>query len=182
MIGYEYSDTTYGEVYFLNFEKALRFLLKACQLHDLAQVDSVRVSLSIDGADLFKDHTHVSAIIKISDYHCVHPITKKPHFVQDDGGEEKMVKMQSSEMCCILIIADARDKKEMYEEVFCEFYQWGDSIQEIGLPASDGEPALHPFSAAHTTYLKASRHLSNRGGGCKNKNFFAHFVHAPKTI
>jgi hypothetical protein len=33
MIGYQRRDTIYGEVYFLNFEKALRFLLKACQLH-----------------------------------------------------------------------------------------------------------------------------------------------------
>ena len=97
----------------MNVEKALRFLLKVCQLqlHDLAQVDSVRVSLSIDGADLFKDQTHVSSGIKISDCHGVHPITKKPLFVQDNDGEEKMVKMQSSGICCILIIADARDKK-----------------------------------------------------------------------
>jgi hypothetical protein len=180
-IGYERRETVYGEVFYLNFEKALRFLLKACQLHDLAQSNSVKVSLAIDGADLFKDRTHVSAGIKITDCHGVHPVTKKPLFVQDDNGEEKMVKMQSSEMCCILIIADARNKKEMYEEVFREFYQWGDRIRQFGLLASDSEPALHLFSVAHTTDLKASWHLSNRGGGCKNKNFFCTFCPCTKN-
>ncbi len=36
LIGYERKETKYGEVYFINFEPALRHLLKACQLHDLA--------------------------------------------------------------------------------------------------------------------------------------------------
>jgi hypothetical protein len=55
MIGYEHRDTVYGEVFFLNFEKALQFLLKSCQLHDLATRGCVKISLAIDGADLFKD-------------------------------------------------------------------------------------------------------------------------------
>jgi len=84
-------------------------------------VDSVRVSLSKDGADLFKDRTHVSAGIKISDYHCVHPNTKKPHFVQDDGGKEKMAKIPSSEIGCILLIADARKKKRCMKKYFVNF-------------------------------------------------------------
>jgi hypothetical protein len=51
----------------------------------------------------------------------VHPITKQLLFVQSDDGEEKIVRIQSSEMCCILITADARDKKELYEDVFESF-------------------------------------------------------------
>jgi len=115
--------------------------------------------------------------IKITDTRGVHPI-KQPLFVQSDDGEEKIVWIQSSEMCCILIIADARDKKELYEDVFREFYEWGNRLQVSGLPASDGEPALLPFVVTHTTDLKASWYLSNRGGGCKNKNFFCTFCQA----
>ena len=173
VIGYERRETVYGEVFFLNFDKALRHLLKATQLHDIALGDGVKVSLSIDGADLFKDRTHVSAGIKITDTRGVHPVTKQPLFVMDeDSGEERIVKIQSSEMCCILVIADARDKKELYEDVFKEFYDWGERLRTIGLPASNGNPALRPFVVTHTTDLKASWHLSNRGGGCKNKTFF----------
>jgi hypothetical protein len=175
MIGYERGVTDYGEVYYLGFEKALRFLLKACELHNLATTERVNISLSIDGADLFKDRTHVSAGIKTSDSRGVHPVTRQPLFIVDKDGEEKMVKMQSSEMCCILIIADARDKKELYHDVFKEFYEWGAKIQAVGLPASVDGPALLPFYVAHTTDLKASWYLSNRGGGCKNKNYFCTF-------
>jgi len=121
MIGYKCRNTVYGEVFFLNFEKALRLLLKSCQLHDIATRDHVKISFAIDGADLFKDRTHVLAGIKITDTWGVHPITKQPLFVQSDDGEEKIVRIQSCEMCCILIIADARDKKELYEDVFESF-------------------------------------------------------------
>ncbi len=52
----------------------------------------------------------------------MHPVTKKPLFVQAEDGEEKMVKKQSSEMCCILMIVlmivDAKDKRDLYEDVF----------------------------------------------------------------
>ncbi len=171
-IGYERRMTKYGEVYFINFEKALRFLLKACHLHDLATKEPVKISLAIDGADLFHDRTHVSAGVKITDERGYHPVTKQPLFVRDDDGEEKIVKIQSSEMCCFLIIADARDNKSLYEDVFKEFYQWGDKIQHEGLPASNAGPALFPFKVTHCADLKGSWYLSNRGGGCKNKEFF----------
>ena len=174
-IGYERRMTRYGEVFYVNFDAALRLLLKACQLHDRATTESVKISLAIDGADLFKDRTHVSAGIKICDPNGIHPVTKQPLFVRNDNGEEKIVRMQSSEMCCILIIADARDKKELYEDVFREFYQWGSAIAAVGLPATETEPALQPFTVTHTTDLKASWYLSNRGGGCKNKNHFCTF-------
>jgi hypothetical protein len=36
----------------------------------------VKISLSIDGADLFKDRAHISAGIKISDPCGAHPVTK----------------------------------------------------------------------------------------------------------
>ncbi len=110
-------------------------------------------------------------------------MTKQPLFLIDaDTNEEKIVKIQSSEMCCILIIADARDKKELYDEVFKEFYEWGQRIGTYyGLPASNGNPALHPFVVIHTTDQKASWHLSNRGGGCKNKYFFCTFCPCTKN-
>ncbi len=83
-------------------------------------------------------------------------------------------------MCCILIISDARDKKELYEDDCREFYEWGDRISALGLPASNGEPALLPFTITHTTDLKASWYLSNRGGGGKNKNYFCTFCPCSK--
>ncbi len=92
---------------------------------------------------------------------------------KDDDGVEKLVKKQSSEMCCIMIVADARDSKELYEDVFKEFYIfWGKLLTE-GLPASlNGEPALLPFLLTLTADMKAPCILSSKGGGCKTKEFF----------
>jgi hypothetical protein len=86
----------------------------------------------------------------------VHPVTKQPLYcIDDETKEEKIVKIQSSEMCCILFIADAWDKKELYEEVFKTFYEWGNKINTTGLPVSNGEPALLPFVVTHTTDKKS---------------------------
>jgi hypothetical protein len=171
LVGYRQKLTKYGEVYFLNFEKTLRLLLKACNLHERATRVSVKVAMSVDGADLVRDRTHVSAGMKITDENGFHPITKQPLFVTSEEGENWYVKIQSSEVCCLMVIALAKDNKTLYEDVFKEFYRWGERLKVEGLPASNGEPALKPFILTHTCDLKASWYLSNRGGGCKTKKF-----------
>ncbi len=40
--------------------------------------------------------------------------------------------------------------------------------------ASDLGPALMPFKVTHNADMKAAWYLSNKGGGCKTKNFFCH--------
>jgi hypothetical protein len=97
VIGYHRRDTQYGEVYFLNFEQAFRMLLKACNLYELAQVDSVKVALSVDGADLFKGRTHVSTGIKLTDESGLHPITKQPFLVsaRENDVDDMFCKIQT---------------------------------------------------------------------------------------
>ncbi len=51
----------------------------------------------------------------------MHPITKKPLFVQDGNDEEKMLRMKSSEVCYIMIIADTHDKKWCLKKDFMNF-------------------------------------------------------------
>jgi hypothetical protein len=107
LVGWTKENTRHGEVFFLNKEKLLRLLLKATNLHELARTESVKISMSIDGADLVRDHTHVSAGIKITDEHGIHPVTKQPLLVVNDDGDEMFVNVQSYHMCSIMIIADA---------------------------------------------------------------------------
>jgi hypothetical protein len=172
LIGYERKQTVYGEVYLINFEPAFHLLLKACHLHDLAITSSVKVAITVDGADLFNDRTHVSTGIKITDERGIHPVTKQPFLFIDDDAEASFIKVQSSEVCCITIIADARDNKHLYEDVFKDYYNWAEKLRTEGLRESRFGPKLMPFNLMHTTDLKAAWYLSNRGGGCKNKNFF----------
>jgi len=180
-VGYHRRETKYGEVYYINFEKAFRLLLKACKLDELAEKESVKVALTVDGADLFKGRTHVSTGIKITDERGVHPITGKPFFLHaSDNNDERYVNIQTSEICCVMIIADATDNKHLYQEVFKEYYDWGEKIRMEGLPASPLGPKLMPFKVTHTTDMKAAWYLSNKGGGCKNKNFFCHLCTCTK--
>jgi hypothetical protein len=64
--------------------------------------------------------------------------------------------VQSSEACCITIVADARDNKHLYEEVFNSYYEWGEKLRTEGLPASSFGLKLIPFNIMHTTDLKAA--------------------------
>jgi hypothetical protein len=171
MIGYERKDTKYGEVFYLNFEQALRLLLKACGLQ-IATTSSVQISISVDGADVLHNRTHVSTGVKITHPRGKHPLTNQPLLVLDEDGRDKLVKIQSSEMCCIFIIADARDSKDLYEDVFKDFYRWGERLRMEGLLQSEHGPALQPFNLTHNADMKAAWVLSSKGGGCKTKEFF----------
>jgi len=180
VVGWRKEDTRYGEVFFLNKENALRALLKATNLHELATKESVKISFCVDGADLVRDRTHVSAGVKITDERGTHPVTKQPLLMVDEDGKESFVNVQSHQMCCVMVIADARDKKELYEDVFRDFYDWGRQLAVNGIPATDTEPALRPFTVTHGSDMKAQWMLSNRGGGCKNKRFFCTFCSCTK--
>jgi hypothetical protein len=49
------------------------------------------------------------------------------------------VKIFSSEVCCLMVIALAGDNKTLYEDVFKEFYHWGEHLNKVeGLPVSNG--------------------------------------------
>jgi len=83
---------------------------------------------------------------------------------------------QSSEVCCVMIIADAVDSKDIYMDVFKEYYDWGESIRLHGLPASELGPALRPFSVLFCNDLKRTWYLTGKGCGCKNKKKIATYV------
>jgi len=182
VVGYTRRNTKYGEVYYLNFERAFRLLLRACKLHDLATTASVKVALTVDGADLFKGRTHVSTGIKITDERGIHPITGQPLLVTSRESEldDSYIRVQSKELCCVMVIADAKDSKHLYEDVFKEYYEWGETLRLQGLPASELGPRLLPFTVTHTPDLKGAWFLSNRGGGCKNKKQFCHLCSCTK--
>jgi hypothetical protein len=162
-------------------KKHFDYYFGLCGLHELATRSSVKVALTVDGADLFKGRTHVSTRIKICDERGIHPVTKQPFVITDEDEDAAyFVKVQSSEVCCVMVIADAVDSKQLYENVFKEYYEWGNSLRENGLPESEYGPKLMPFTVAYNNDLKATWYLSNKGGGCKNKTHFCHLCSCTK--
>jgi nitrogen regulatory protein PII-like uncharacterized protein len=138
--------------------------LKACNLDKLAETPSVKVARTVDEATLFKNCRHVSTGIKLMDERGVHPITWQPFVLKEDGAEDMYVKVQSSEVCCVMVIADAIDNKHLYEDVFKEYYKWGDKLRLEGLAKSSLGPKLMPFTVTHTTDMKAAWYFKNEGG------------------
>lgn len=174
-IGCRRELTKYGEVYFMNFDKVIRLLLKATGLYEKAQRTRVSLSFTADGALLLSSRTHVSCGVKITDIDGLHPVTKKPLAIpSSEENENEMVLncMQSRELCAIMVMADAKDSKDLYEDVFKDFYEYSERLRMFGMPVQDGEPALHPFLVSHPQDMKSTQTVCKRGGNCKMKLFF----------
>jgi hypothetical protein len=182
VVGCRREMTKYGEVYYLNFDRVIRLLLKATNLYEKAQRESVCLSFTADGALLLNSRTHVSCGVKITDVDGVHPVTKKPLTAVDEDTEEAFYNcVQSRELCAIMVMADAKDSKELYDEVFSEFYAYTERLRIEGMSASDdGEPALKPFKVAHPQDMKSTQTVSKRGGNCKMKTYFCHLCSCTK--
>jgi hypothetical protein len=132
VVGWERRETQCGKVFYLNFKKTFRLLLKACCLDELETRESVKAALTVDGADLFKGCTHVSTGIKIIDERGVHPVTKQPFSVPNEDDDNVIfVRVQSSEVCCVMMIADAVDSKALYKDVFKAYYDWGETCEKM---------------------------------------------------
>jgi hypothetical protein len=93
-----------------------------------------------------------------------------------DDGHDYYQEVQSSEMCAILIMADACDKSQMYSEIFNEFYVYMEGLHQNGMPESAHGPLLQPMTISYPSDLKAIWTTSGRGGNCKKTNFFVIYV------
>jgi hypothetical protein len=70
-------------------------------------------------------------------------------------------------------MADAQDKNKMYAEVFSDFYNYMESLNEHGMSASECVPFLHSFKFCYPSDLNV---ISGRGGHFKETSYFAIFV------
>ena len=132
-IGMRRVESPYGEIYYVNPEMAIRMLLEAAGLTEIAMQGPVSIAVTSDGANTFHSRTQISIGVKIVDTRGHHCKTKMPIFVRSLEDDAEDVSgyyqgVQSSEMCTICIMADARDKSKMYAEVFSNFYKYVDSI------------------------------------------------------
>jgi len=185
VIGCERKVTRHGEVYVIHHERAIRLLLKATGLYEKAQRTQVSLAFTADGAALRKSWMHVSCGIKITDPDGRHPITGLPlveNVVDEDEGEKSIYNcIQSRELCTILVIADARDSKELYYDVFRDFFDYALHIGNHGIAASDDGPQLQPFLVSFPQDMKSAQITSKKGGCCKTKKFFCHLCACTKN-
>jgi hypothetical protein len=56
-----------GEMFQFDYEKMVRFILRAFSLHEIAQRECVELCITLDGAELTKDLCHLTFGIKVTD-------------------------------------------------------------------------------------------------------------------
>jgi hypothetical protein len=163
------------------YEPLLAYLLKLYKLDDVARDVNqlpVEFSITLDGADLSRNISHVTAGIKINDPRAIDPKTGIP------VGQDHSMPVQSRELCYPFKILIAKDTKELYNTCFADFFAFFQQVEQHGF----GEFA-RPFNVSAPQDMSSFWKSLKKGGGCKTKTLFCHCcslskerVHLPRAI
>jgi hypothetical protein len=149
-----------------DYGKLLAYLLCLYKLDDVARdpnQPSVQFSITLDGADLSRNITHITAGIKINDPRAIDPVSGIPIGMQDSK------KVQSWELCYAAKILIAKDTKTLYDKYFSDFFSFFIEVKENGF----GEFRC-PFSVSSPQDLSSHWKCLKKGGAYKQQINFYH--------
>jgi hypothetical protein len=144
--------------------KLLAYLLRLYKLDEVAlnpDKPPVEFSITLDGADLSRNISHVTAGIKINDPRAIDPKSGIPIGMDDS------LRVQSRELCWPCKILIAKDTKERYNKYFTDFFAFFKQVEERGF---EGFPV--PFIVSSPQDLSSHWKALGVGGACKQKTFF----------
>ena len=106
------------------------------KLHRIAVTEGkVKISVTVDGADLSQNTQHVTAVIKILDPRTTNPLTGIP--LGFEG-------VQGREFCFPVKILLAKDTKCLYKTHFTDFFEWVAKLNTVGVgPFKNSLLVLH---------------------------------------
>ena len=143
-----------------DYTKLLIFLFKMFKLYGIAVTEGrVKISVTVDGADLSRNTQHVTAGIKILDPRAINPLTGIP--LGFEG-------VQSQEFCFPVKILLAKDTKCLYKTHFTDFFEWAAKLNTVG---------VGPFkkcSVSSPQDISSFWKVLGRGGACKTSENFCH--------
>jgi hypothetical protein len=169
----------------------LTFLLKLYSLDQVAldpEQPAVEFSITLDGADLSRNISHVTAGIKINDPRAIDPISGIPIGMEDSR------KLQSRELCYPCKVLIAKDSKTLYDNYYSDFFSFFKQVNEHGFgnfTAKENSNGIlrAPFTISSPQDLSSLWKSTGRGGACKNKIDFccqcactSDVVHLPRQI
>ena len=174
IIPFKRGTSSYGEyIEFDPIEKFLCILLDGFHLTELSRLDGgVEIAITLDGAKLSRNLSHVTAGIKIVDKRACDPNTGAPLFVASDGSTNQSV--QSREFCFPVKILLAPDSKDLYKNEFADFFKYFDALGRNGLKASEHGTALKPFKIVSPQDMSSFWKSLGSGGVAKCKTLFCH--------
>jgi hypothetical protein len=141
-------------------------------LFELFQLDHIardpsqppfQLACTLDGADISKFVSHVTAGIKILDPRAIDPISHLPI------GLEGSKKVQSRDLCFPFKVLLIRDTKTLYQEHFKDFF---DVFSKLNLEGGF-ELGNNPISVSSPQDMSSMWKALGWDGGCKVKTFFA---------
>ena len=134
LMDFEFGTTAEG-IEFIKFdcEAMVVAVLKAHDLYNLSKVRSVTIAISIDGALITKNLSHVCMGFKINDIAAICPLTGKPIILN----------VQSRNLCFPLKIVMSRETKNIYDLFTDEF----GFLQSIS--ADNNQPLPNPMVTKH---------------------------------
>jgi hypothetical protein len=91
-----------GEMFQFHYEKMIRFILRAFSLHEIVQTVSFELCITLDGAELTKDLTHLTFGIKVMDSRAIDPRDGLPLSYSEDGVIGNLFRTQSRNYCFIM--------------------------------------------------------------------------------
>jgi hypothetical protein len=111
VIPFERKQCSIGEMYQYDYERFLQFILKIFQLEEIAQRESVELSITLDGAELCDGIYHLTAGIKVTDARAIDPRDGSPLSMTMDEVMGHMFQNQSRNNCFALKCLIGKDCK-----------------------------------------------------------------------
>jgi hypothetical protein len=110
----------------------LRFILKTFSLYEIAQRDAVHICITLDGAELTKDLSHITFGVKVTDFRAIDPRVGSPLSYNEDGVFGNIFQVQSQNYCFIMKSLLGKDNKAAYEH-FRDVFKFFDDVMANGL-------------------------------------------------
>jgi hypothetical protein len=165
-----YGTTEEGIIYDgfeFDFLKKIEFILRLYKLSDIAMDDTqapVTIAITLDGADLSRNYTHVTCGIKIVDPRSVDPRTGLPIGV--DGSTA----IQSRDHCHAFKFVLAKDSQQLYDDHFKAFFRFFELLESgtvIGANYAAGR-----ITVSSPQDVSSFWKTLKRGGACKRDREF----------
>jgi hypothetical protein len=175
LIPFHKTENELGEWYAFNYEKMVRFILKAFSLDSIAETESVELCITLDGAELTKDLCHLTFGVKVTDHRAIDPRDGSPLSYNEPGIFGNLFKVQSRNYCFVLKSLLGKDSKKAYQE-FKDVFDFFDMVMKEGLPNNNNGPQLMPILIWSPQDLSSIWKCLNTGCGAR-KHGDKHWCH-----
>ncbi len=175
LVPVEKVESELGEMFQFHYEKLVRHILRAFQLDEIAQRESVELCITLDGAELTKDLCHLTFGIKVTDPRAIDPRDGCPLSYSEDGVFGNLFRVQSRNYCFIMKSLLGKDSKRAYAE-FSDVFKFFDDVMKNGLPANENGPRIMPIIIWSPQDLSSIWKCLNTGSGAR-KHGTTHWCH-----